>query len=123
MMIEVAGNAMADYIYDTHGSPRGFRLSDYIYAMDGTPLAKVFAEKVYNLGGDYVGLIMNNMVLDRPGVSRRSMPPSSRPEPVAPVHGAECRRPICEAYADCFDLLTPPAREDRSVEQAMATSI
>ncbi len=114
---------MADYIYDTRGSPKGFRLGAYIYALDGTPLAKVFAEKVFDLGGDYVGLIMNNMVVDRPGVSRRSMPPASRPAPVAPVHGAECRRPICEAYPDCFDLLISPAPADASAEQETAAAI
>src|SRR5688572_582668 len=111
---------MADYIYDTRGFPQGFRLGAYIYALDGTPLAKVFAEKVFDLGGDYVGLIMNNMVLDKPGVSRRSMPPAGKPSPVAPVHGAECRRPICESYADCFDLLTHPAGDAESADPAMA---
>ena len=114
---------MADYIYDTRGSPQGFRLGDYIYALDGMPLAKVFAEKVYNLGGDYVGLIINNMVLDKPGVSRRSMPPSSRPSPVAPVHGAEGRRPVCEAYADRFDLLIHPAADEPAAEPATAAAI
>ena len=114
---------MADFIYDTRGSPRGFRLGAYIYALDGTPLAKVFAEKVFNLAGDYVGLIMNSMVLDRPGLSRRSMPPSSRPSPVAPMHGAECRRPICEAYADCFDRLTEPAADDAPAQRETAPAI
>ena len=108
---------MADYIYSTQGSPQGFRLGDYIFAMDGTPLAKVFAEKVYRLDGDYVGLIMNKMVLDKPGVSRRSMPPASVPAPATPVHGAESRRPICESFADCFDLLTHPADEIAPTEQ------
>ena len=109
---------MADYIYSTQGSPQGFRLGDYLYALDGTPLAKVFAEKVFNFSGDYVGLIMNNMVLDRPGVSRRSMPPASIPAPATPVHGAERRRPICEAYPDCFDLLALPTEDAGSTEQA-----
>jgi hypothetical protein len=114
---------MADYIYDTRGTPKGFRLGAYIYALDGTPLAKVFAEKVFNLAGDYVGLIMNSMVLDRPGVSRRSMPPSTRPSPVAPMHGAECRRPICEGYPDCFDRLIDPVPDDAPAEQEKAATI
>ena len=114
---------MADYIYTAQGAPQGFRMGDYIYALDGTPLAKVFAEKVFNLSGDYVGLIMNNMVVDRPGVSRRSMPPSSNPPPATPVHGAECRRPICEAFADCFDLLTHPAGDAVSAEPAPADTL
>ena len=108
---------MADYIYSSQGSPQGFRLGDYLYAMDGTPLAKVFAEKVFDFNGDYVGLIMNNMVLDKPGVSRRSMPPASIPAPATPVHGAERRRPICESLADCFDLLTHPADEAEPTKQ------
>jgi hypothetical protein len=66
---------------------------------------------------------MNSMVLDKPGLSRRSMPPSSRPAPVAPIHGAECRRPICEAYADCFDLLTEPAADDGQAEREAAATI
>jgi hypothetical protein len=113
---------MADYIYSSQGSPQGFRLGDYLYAMDGTPLAKVFAEKVFDFNGDYVGLIMNNMVLDKPGVSRRSMPPASIPGPATPVHAAERRRPICEAYPDCFDLLTLPAEDFGSTERAEAVS-
>jgi len=114
---------MADYIYNTQGSPQGFRLGDYIYAMDGTPLAKVFAEKVFNFSGNYVGLIMNNMVLDKPGVSRRNMPPASIPAPATPVHHAERRRPICEAFPDCFDLLALPAEDAGSTEQAEAASV
>ena len=113
---------MADYIYSTQGSPQGFRLGDYLYALDGTPLAKVFAEKVFNFSGDYVGLIMNNMVLDKPGVSRRSMPPASIPAPANPVHGAERRRPICEAFPDCFDLLSHPADDAESAEPATAAT-
>ena len=116
-MFEVTGRQMADYIYSAQGSPQGFRLGDYIYAMDGTPLARVFAEKAFNLRGDYVGLIMNNMVLDKPGVSRRSMPPSPIPAPATPVHAAESRRPVCESFADCFDLLTHPADEAEPTEK------
>lgn len=100
---------MADYLYSSEGFPKGFRLGDHIYAMDGEPIGRVFAEKAFTLEGHYVGLIVNNMVLDKPGVSRRSMPPSPAPEPAAPAHGAGSRRPVCEAYADCFDLLKPLA--------------
>ena len=97
---------MADYIYSSQGSPQAFRLGDYIYAMDGDPIGRVFAEKAYRLDGRYVGLIVNNMVLDKPDVSRRNMPPSPVPPRAAPPQGAGFRRPVCEAYPDCFDLLT-----------------
>lgn len=112
---------MADYIYSSQGSPQGFRLGDHIYTLDGAPVAKVFAEKVFHLSGQYVGLIINNMVLDKPGVSRRSMPPSPSPPRAAPVHGAESRRPVCEAYADCFDLLTPAAAEEDCAQSSTAS--
>jgi hypothetical protein len=98
---------MADYIYSTQGFPQGLRLGNYIYTLDGTPIGRVFAEKAYDLSGSYVGLIINNMVLDKPGVSRKSMPPAPRPEPIAPARDATARRPVCEAYSDCFDLLMP----------------
>ena len=108
---------MADYVYGTEGRAQGFRLGNHIYDLDGAPVGKVFAEKVYDLSGAYVGLIVNNMVLDKPGVSRRSMPPARRPEPIIPPRGAATRRPVCEAYADCFDRLLPAAPEAHRVSE------
>ena len=102
---------MADYIYSSGGRPQGFRLGNHVYAMDGTPLGKVMAEKVYDLRGSYIGALINNMVVDRPGVSRRSMPPSGFVERAAPVTNAEARHPVCETFPDCFGLLLPEADE------------
>ena len=103
---------MADYLYSSMGEPQGFRLGDYIYAMDGRPVGKVFAEKAYALNGEYVGLIVNNMVLDKPGVSRRNMPPITNVPVAEPSRLGEHRRPVCEGYADCFDRLLHPQRAD-----------
>ena len=102
---------MADFLYTTDGMPQGFRLGDHIYAMDGRPVGRVFAEKAYRLDGAYVGAVINNMILDRPGVSRQGRPPTAPPAAVAPPRGAERRRPVCESFADCFGLLTEPADE------------
>jgi hypothetical protein len=96
---------MADFLYSTEGSPQGFRLGAFIYAMDGTPLGRVFAEKAYRLDGAYVGAVINNMIVDRPGVSRQSRPPAPAPAAVAPPRNAEPRRPVGEAFPDCFALL------------------
>ena len=97
---------MADYIYTSDGTPQGFRLSNHIYTIDGTPVGRVFAEKVYSLDGSYVGAIVNNMVVDRPGVSRRAMPAQPTPPKASPPAGGETRRPIGETFPDCFGLLT-----------------
>ena len=96
---------MADYLYTSDGNPRAFRLGDNIHAMDGTPVGRVFAEKAYRLDGTYVGAVINNMVVDRPGVSRRNRPPLPAPLPAAPSRGAETRRPVCETFPDCLGQL------------------
>jgi hypothetical protein len=96
---------MADYLYTSEGSPQGFRLGPYIYAMDGTPVGRIFAEKAYRLDGTYVGAVINNMIVDRPGVSRRSRTPEPAPPRAAAPSGAEQRRPVCETFSDCFELL------------------
>lgn len=97
---------MADYLYTSDGSPRAFRVGDHIHAMDGTPVGRVFAEKAYRLDGTYVGAVINNMIVDRPGVSRRSRPPVAAPPPAAPpASGAEQRRPVVETFPDCFERL------------------
>jgi hypothetical protein len=100
---------MAYFIYSTAGEPQGFRLGEHIFTMDGVPVGRVFAEKVYKLGGSYVGVLINNMVLDKSGVSRRSLPPVSAPPHAQPPRGAEMRRPVCEAFADSFELLISSA--------------
>jgi hypothetical protein len=100
---------MADYLYTTEGRPQGFRLGSYIYAMDGLPLGRVFAEKAYRFDGTYVGAVINNMLVDRPGISRRSRPPEPAPPHAAPAHNAEQRRPVCETFPDCFERLAEEA--------------
>ena len=93
---------MADYLYTSEGRPQGFRLSSYIYAIDGTPLGRVFAEKAYRLDGTYVGAVINNMVVDKPDVSRRSLRSDSTPPMAMPQTNVASRRPIGETFPDCF---------------------
>lgn len=100
---------MADYIYSAEGRPQGFRLSNHIYGMDGAPVGRVWAEKVYSLAGDYVGALVNNMVVDKPGLSRRNLAPIALPANEATPRGAEYRRPVGETYPDAFHLLMAPA--------------
>jgi hypothetical protein len=97
---------LADYLYTGDGRPQGFRLGPYIYAMDGMPVGRVFAEKAYRLDGTYVGAVINNMIVDRPGVSRRGRAPEPAPAHAAPPGNAELRRPVCEMFPDCFERLT-----------------
>jgi hypothetical protein len=99
---------VADYLYTSEGSPQGFRIGGHIYTMDGTPVGRVFAEKAYRFDGSYVGAIVNNMIVDRPGVSRRGLQPEAPPARAAPPRGAEQRRPVGEAFADCFERLLAP---------------
>jgi hypothetical protein len=96
---------MADYLYTSDGSPQGFRLGAFIYAMDGTPVGRVFAEKAYRLDGSYAGAVINNMIVDRPGVSTRSLPAHAPPPRAAPPIGGETRRPVGESFPECFDRL------------------
>lgn len=96
---------MADYLYTSDGSPQGFRLGAFIYAMDGAPLGRVFAEKAYRLDGSYAGAVINNMVVDRPGISKRSMPPCPAPPRAEPPPSRETRRPVGECFPDCFERL------------------
>lgn len=104
---------MADLIYAADGTPRGLRMSNHIYDLDGNPIGRVFAEKAYRLDGSYVGALINGMVVDKPGVSSRSIAPVDRP-PAVPKHSAEPRRPLGSAHADCFDsLLTREDADDR----------
>ena len=96
---------MSDYLYTSDGSPRAFRLGDHIHAMDGTPVGRIFAEKAYRLDGTYVGAVVNNMIVDRPGISRRNRAPEPTPPPAPPASGAEPRRPVVETFPDCFERL------------------
>jgi hypothetical protein len=102
---------MADYIYDAQGLPKGFRLGAFIYALDGSAIGRVWAEKAYRLDGTYVGAVVKNMVVDKPSVSRRNMPPVADPGPARPpAGGAESRRPVGDNVIDVFHLLLEPAR-------------
>ena len=99
---------MADYIYAADGNARGFRLSNHIYDLAGNPIGRVFAEKAYRLDGTYVGALINGMVVDKPGVSMRSINPVA-PPPKAPGLTAEPRRALGQNHADCFDRLLTAA--------------
>lgn len=99
---------MADYLYSTDGVPQGFRIGPWIYRMDGRPVGRTFAEKAYRLDGSYVGAVINNMVVDRPGVSSRGLAPCDAPPPAAAPPSAETRRPVGETYPDCFERLLEP---------------
>jgi hypothetical protein len=96
---------MADYIFNSDGHPQGFRIGKFLYGMDGRAVGRVSAERAYRLDGSYVGVLFKNMVVDKPSVSRRSLPPAPDPGPTEPMVGAETRRPIGEPYADLFHLL------------------
>jgi len=106
---------MADFIYNPDGDPQGFRLSNHIYDLAGRPVGRVWAEKVYALDGGYVGALVNNMVVDKPAVSRKALQPIMRPADASPPSGAECRRPVGTSYPDVFHLLLTscvPEEED-----------
>lgn len=97
---------MADYFFNAQGKPQGFRLGAVIYALDGTPLGRVWAEKAYRFDGTYVGALLKNMVVDKPAVSRRNLPPVAPPAPARPIEGTESRRPVGDNLADVFHLLS-----------------
>ena len=101
---------MADFLYDADGRPRGFRLGSHIYTLDGTAVGRVWAEKAYRLDGTYVGAILKNMVVDKPNVSRRNMPPIPYPGDAPPERGAGSRHPIGESFDDVFDRLVKPEK-------------
>ncbi len=105
LLSDIASEIMADYLYTSDGNPRAFRLGDHIHGLDGAAIGRVFAEKAYRLDGTYVGAVVNNMIVDRPGLSRRSRSPEPAPPPATPPSGAEQRRPVCETFPDCFELL------------------
>lgn len=96
---------MADYIFTAEGQPQGFRLGSYIYTLDGVAVGRVWAERAYRLDGSYVGAMFKNMVVDKPSVSKRSLPPLPYPGDAAPISGAESRRPVLLPYPDVFHLL------------------
>lgn len=96
---------MADGIYTSDGQPQGFRLSGFIYALDGTPIGRVVAEKAYRLDGSYVGAVVNNMIVDKPNVSRRKVPAAEAPEKETPPLALVPRRPVSESFPDCFAML------------------
>jgi hypothetical protein len=106
---------MADFIYNAEGDAQGFRLSNHIYDLAGVPLGRVWAEKVYDLHGEYVGALVNNMVVDKPAVSRKALQPVPRPPHTTPASRAESRRPVGTSYPDVFHLLSRsrvPEEED-----------
>jgi hypothetical protein len=106
---------MADFIYNADGDAQGFRLSNHVYDLAGVPLGRVWAEKVYAFDGQYVGAIVNKMVVDKPAVSRKGLQPAPRPAHTLPASSAESRRPVGTCYPDVFHLLSTsrvPEQED-----------
>lgn len=105
-----------DYLYTSEGEPQGFRFGDHIYALDGTPVGKVFAEKAYRLDGTYVGAVVNNMVVDKPDVSRRSLRPFPVPPKAALPYNVQGRRPIGQTWPECFGRLLAEGEGERVAE-------
>jgi len=114
---------VADYLYSTEGVPQGFRIGQWIYRMDGRPVGRTFAEKAYRLDGSYVGAVINNMVVDRPGVSTRSIAPCEPPPAATTPPAAETRRPVGEAYPDCFERLLEPEDDAAADSPAAAPAL
>ena len=96
---------MADYIFRSDGSPAGFRLGAHIYTLDGVAVAQVFAERAYDLSGRYVGTLVNNMVLDKPGGPRGDLRRLAEPAQAAAAFSVPSRLPVHEQFEDCFYLL------------------
>lgn len=109
-----------DYLYTTEGKPQGFRIGDHIYALDGTAIGKVFAEKAYRLDGTYVGAVINNMVVDKPDVSRRSTRPSAAPPNATLPRNVQDRRPVGESWPECFGGLLPEVEKTDLAEPGEA---
>jgi hypothetical protein len=109
---------MADLIYDAGGEPRGFRLGHTIFTLSGEPVARVWAERAYTFEGAYIGALFKEMVVDKPGVASRPLPPQPKPAPAAPLKGAGPRAPVLCPYEDIWDRAVvqgearPQAAED-----------
>lgn len=96
---------MADFIYNQEGHAQGFRVGSVIYDLGGRAVGRVWAERAYRFDGSYVGVLYKNMVVDKPIVSRRNLPPISAPPNVASVPDPDPRRPINHGFEDVFHLL------------------
>ena len=107
---------MADFIFNSQGKAHGFRLSSCLYSLEGEPVGRVWAERVYRFDGTYVGALFRNMVVDKPMVTTRGLPPTAPPPWVKPLPGAESRRAIELPYQDVFYLLkASPSEEARDL--------
>jgi hypothetical protein len=110
---------MADFIYNADGRAQGFRLGSNIYSLDGTPVGRVWAERAYRFDGSYVGALFKNMVVDKPSVSKRNLPPLPRPGAIDPAISAEMRRPVTLEFPDVFHLLLDQP-EETPLEESQA---
>jgi hypothetical protein len=111
---------MADFIYNADGRAQGFRVGSNIYALDGTAVGRVWAERAYRFDGSYVGALFKNMVVDKPSVSKRNLPPIRRPADIEPAISAETRRPVIQEFPDVFHLLLDQANEPLEEESTSA---
>lgn len=103
---------MADFIYNPEGHAQGFRVGSVIYDLGGRAVGRVWAERAYRFDGSYVGVLYKNMVVDKPTVSRRNLPPITPPPNVARVHDPDPRRPINHGFEDVFHLLGHGSEDD-----------
>jgi hypothetical protein len=111
---------MADFIYNADGRAQGFRVGSNIYALDGTAVGRVWAERAYRFDGSYVGALFKNMVVDKPSVSKRNLPPVRRPADIDPAIAAETRRPVSHDFPDVFHLLLDQPEEGSGEEDREA---
>ena len=82
---------MAMYVYSTDGEPIGFLWETCIHDLDGRPLGRIIGSRVHRFDGSYVGEWYKEMVVERPGIAARALPPIAVPPP-RPSPGRSWRR-------------------------------
>jgi hypothetical protein len=104
---------MAMYVYSTEGEPVGFLYETFIHDLDGAPLGRIIGSRVHRLDGAYVGEWYKEMVVERPSVRPRALPPvAPPPHRVSPGPSWRRRAVVDYGYPDIFHRLRQGAGPD-----------